>query len=235
MPSHTAAEALIQLYALGGLPWGCSVWQELTGVRHGLFPRDDRQLPKGWTRDDARDIQSFFHQYNQIPPGETTARHQFASSKNDTVPGRKKWTQFIQNHWKSWGIHSIMVEALNKHAIHPLTIINSNTLPIHIDGVFNNAAWPHSDLYIPVAIDTIAMSIFGPEAFGDTDVLPSPLRQPVKSIIQRSWSRIRDQLKSDMKRLDEIEKSAIKAFNGTYFFFVSISLADMLRGRSRSG
>ena len=164
MPSHIAAEVLIQLHAFGGLPWVYPVWQELTGMQHGLFPHDDQDLPKGWTRNDARDIQSFFHQYNQIPPKETTAHQQFASGKNDIIPGRKKWAQFVQNRWKSWGIE-----------IHPLTIINSNGIPIHIDGVFNNAAWPHSDLYIPAAIDTIAMSIFGPGAFGDADILPSPL------------------------------------------------------------
>ena len=205
MPSHIAAEVLIQLHAFGGLPWVYPVWQELTGMRHGLFPHDDQDLPKGWTRNDARDIQSFFHQYNQIPPKETTAHQQFASGKNDIIPGWKKWAQFVQNHWKSWGIE-----------IHPLTIINSNGIPIHIDGVFNNAAWPHSDLYITAAIDTIAMSIFGPEAFGDADILPSPLRLPVKLIIQRSWGRIRDQLRSDMNRLDEMEKSVMKAFDGAY-------------------
>lgn len=211
------------------------MWQELTGVQHGLFPPDDRDLPKGWTRDDARDIQSFFHQYSQIPTHDLTARHKFASAKNDTVPGRKKWTQYVQNRWKPWGIHLIVVEALNKHGIHPLTIINSNSIPIHIDGAFNSTAWPHSDLYIPVVIDTIAMSIFGPEAFEDADILPSPLRLPVKSIAQRSWARIGDQLKSDMKKLDEVEKSAMKAFDGAYFSLVSMSRANELCGRSRAG
>lgn len=215
MPSHTAAEVLIQLHDLGGYPWVWPAWQELTGIQHGLFPPDDHHLPTGWTRMDATDIMSFFHQYNQIPKKDTSARSRFASANNETVPGRRKWSDFVKKQWEKWGIHQLVVEGLRKHSIHPITIINGSTIPINLYGKFNNACWPHSELYTPMALDTIGMLIFGPEAFGDAEILAGPIRTCLTPFVQRSWARIREQVKQDVTKLDEIEKAALKAFEGS--------------------
>jgi hypothetical protein len=32
-----------------GAPWDFPQWKELTGIVHGLFPKDNKHLPKGWT------------------------------------------------------------------------------------------------------------------------------------------------------------------------------------------
>jgi hypothetical protein len=174
MPSHTAAEALLQLYDLGEYPWAWSTWQDITGIQQGLFPSDDNHLPKGWTREDALDIKSFFHKYTQI--SKTKAKIKFASSSNNTVPGCKKWSQLVSKNWDKWGIHTLIIEGLRKHGIHPITLLNSSTSISNNDGTLNLNAWPKSDLYVPMAIDTIGMLVFGPEAFNGGDILPLNIR-----------------------------------------------------------
>jgi hypothetical protein len=66
MPSHTASSALIKLFSCDGAPWQWPAWQERTGILHGLFPDDNSKLPKGWTRKDAVDIQSYFRAYHLL-------------------------------------------------------------------------------------------------------------------------------------------------------------------------
>jgi hypothetical protein len=235
MPSHTAAEALIQLYDLGEFPWSWPTWQEITGIQHGLFPSDDDDLPKGWTREDALDIKSFFHKYNQISKVETKIK--FASSSNkDTVPGRKKWSQFVSKNWDKWGIHTLVIEGLRKHGIHPITLLSLCTSVSSKDGTLNANAWPKSDIYVPMAIDTIGMLVFGPEAFNGGDMLPLEIRLCLTAFVQRSWSRIREQVKSDMKRTDQIEKAALSACSGTSFicgskFWLTSVVTDLGTGR----
>jgi hypothetical protein len=206
MPSHSASSALIKLYGLGELPWNFPTWQDITGVKHGLFPDDDRHLPKGWTRHDANDIKSYFDQYQQKPTEEQKIK--FASAARDGgVPGRKKWTDFVSKSWQKWNVHGKIVEALHKHGVHPITILEQ-------EGSLDS--WPNADMYVPIAIDTIAMSLFGVEAFNDADILPYNLRKCLTIFVQRSWARIRAQVVKDRAKLPEIEASALRAFESSF-------------------
>lgn len=208
MPSHTAASALVKLYALDGAPWEWPTWQEITGIRHGLFSDDDSQLPRGWTRKDATDVQSYFRAYKQLPSEEK----KLAFSVNtkgaaSAYPGREFWNHFVSRHWNSWGVHSIVVEELREWDIHPLNIV------IRENGL--NSPWPASDMFIPMVLDTLAMKLFGEEAFppGRT-VLTTELRKCVQIIVQRSWNTIRVQVTSLKTRPQEIELVARAAFGG---------------------
>jgi TATA-binding protein-associated factor len=205
MPSHTAAEALIRLHADGGSPWMWPVWQERTGIIHGLFPPDDQHLPKGWSREDANDIKSYFHQYIQID--DERARIKFARGTNDgAVPGRKKWAQFVAKNWPKWDIHALIVEGLLKNNVHPISLLIES-------GSLDPKNWPLATLYVPIALDTIGLLVFGSEAFNDSEILPLERRICLTYFVQRSWARLREKVAADRKRLDETETAALKAFD----------------------
>lgn len=70
-----------------------------------------------------------------------------------------------------------------------------------------------------MAIDSIGMLVFGPEAFNGGDILPLEIRLCLTAFVQRSWTRIREQVKSDIKRLDQIEKAALDAFSSKLFIY----------------
>ena len=183
MPSHTPASALIKFYELGGFPWNMPTWQSLTSIRHGLFPDDDRHLPPGWTRRDADDIKSYFRQYQQQPSEDLKIK--FSAARDPSVPGRKLWADFVSKNWSKWDVHGKIVESLYKHDIHPISLLEH-------EGSLDS--WPNSELYIPIALDSIALLLFGSEAFGDSDVLSMGLRCCLMIFVQRSWARIRVQV-----------------------------------------
>jgi hypothetical protein len=156
MLTHPAASALIKAYFLGGFPWNWLTWQNITGVKHGLFPIDDALLPKGWTRQDALNIRSFFDQYNLQPNEDQKIK--FTSSSNKLILGRTKWCSWVSSNWETWDVHAQIVEGLRQHSIHPISfIVTSGDMD----------TWPNSSHYIPIALDTIGLSLFGPEPFGD--------------------------------------------------------------------
>jgi hypothetical protein len=201
MPSYTPASALVKFYEFDGFPWNMPAWQQLTGIKHGLFPPNDSHLPPGWTRRNADDVKSYFNKYQQQPSDNLKIK--FASSRDPSSPGRKFWAEFVSKSWPKWDIHSKIIEGLKKCSIHPVTLLeNEGTLDY----------WPNSDLYIPIALDTIALQLFGPEAFGDSDVLPINLRRCLTIFVQRSWSRIRVQVTKDKEKLPKIESEALSTF-----------------------
>jgi TATA-binding protein-associated factor len=208
MPSHTAASALIKLYYLGGLPWNCTLWQEITDIKHGLFPTDDHHLPKGWTRSDADDIHSYFEQYNQLDTEDNKVKFAVAHQGGALIPGRKKWNDFVSKFWEKWNIHGRITEGLRKHGIHPITILVQ-------EGSLDS--WPNPEMYVPMALDTIGMLVFGGEAFDDAEILSYAVRKCLSIFVQRSWSRVRRQVRKDRARLSDIEKSALNAFEGMLF------------------
>jgi hypothetical protein len=197
MPSQTAAMALIELYfAVDGAPWKWPTWQKITGVHHGLFPEDDSHLLSGWTREDAQDVHSWFilcHS-RSFDEGNTRA---------GALPGKSKWTRFVQSRWEAWQLHSIIVKELREHSVHPIQIVvNEGSMK----------EWPKSDQYVAAAIEPIGTSIFGKEAQGPLDLLPAAARRCITIFIQRSWTRIRDQVRKDKGRLDALESAALSAF-----------------------
>ncbi|RDB19056.1 Transcription regulatory protein SNF2 [Hypsizygus marmoreus] len=205
MPSHTAASALVKLYSSKGTPWEWSNWQDITKIRQGLFPDDDKNLPPGWTRKNAIDVQSYFRAYHQLPSEEKKIA--FATnSKASAYPGREFWNAWVCRHWNSWGIHNFVVGELREWNVHPLNIL----IREHHDV---NVVWPTSDFYIPMILDSLAMKLFGEEAFPDgSDVLTTELRKCLQIIAQRSWSTIRKQVGAMKSRRNEIEATALAAF-----------------------
>ncbi|KAF5344438.1 hypothetical protein D9756_011277, partial [Leucocoprinus leucothites] len=206
MPSHTAASGLIKLYELDGAPWKWPAWQERTGVLHGLFPDDDKHLPPGWSRQDARDVKAYFQAYIELKREDR--KIQFATRPKGggaNFPGRAIWNAFVSRHWNRWGLHSVIVEEIREFDIHPTSVIARDSSL--------RGQWPHADAYVSMILDTLGMKLFGEEAFPeDCEVLPAGLRKALQVFVQRSWNTIRGQVKALRDRRYEIEATAKAAF-----------------------
>jgi hypothetical protein len=202
MPSLTPAIALIRFHESDGFPWTMPTWQDLTGIKHGLFPDDDKLLPRGWTRRDAEDVQSYFNQYKDLS-GEDQKK-KFSAARDPSVPGRKVWADFVSKSWAKWGVHGKIVECLYEQGVHPVTLIEEDA---------TLESWPHAEAYIPIAIDAIALQLFGQEAFGESEKLPFHLRKVLSIFVQRSWARIRVQFNTDKEKLPQLESAALTAFD----------------------
>ncbi|KAJ3563513.1 hypothetical protein NP233_g8897 [Leucocoprinus birnbaumii] len=206
MPSHTAASGLIKLYEINGAPWNWPAWQERTGITHGLFPEDDKQLPPGWTRQDAIDVKAYFDAYIQLKTEDQKIR--FATKtkgSGSNFPGRLVWNSFVSRYWNQWGIHNLIVEELREGDIHPMAIIGRE---LELKG-----RWPHADNYVSTVLDSLGMRLFGEEAFPpNCTVVPTMLRKALQVFAQRSWNTIRGQIKGMKKNRNEIEATAKAAF-----------------------
>ena len=216
MPSHTAANALIQLYfnkGRPGAPWEWEQWQERTGIKHGLFPPDDHLLPSVWTRDDSNDIFAYFKHYHALDTEDSKKKFAAASRTGTFFPGREKWNAYVKKMWEKWKIHDGIGKVFRDHHIHPITLmVDEGSLE----------KWPSADTYLQIAIDAIAVTLLGMEAFGGKELLPMDLRKSVTIFAQRSWARIRGQFRADKGRLAELEKMAIKAFHSKVHFTVLV-------------
>ncbi|KAF8870795.1 hypothetical protein CPB84DRAFT_1754275 [Gymnopilus junonius] len=85
MVKPTIHAALTQLYFNdpdSHPPWNFSEWQAITSIKHGLFPHDDNLLPKGWTRETADFICSYFEQFKKKNGLDVKAA--FASAKKNS-------------------------------------------------------------------------------------------------------------------------------------------------------
>lgn len=216
MPSHTIQSAFIKLYHANGAPWSWKTWKDITGIHDGIFPPDDTLIPKGLTRKDVTDIQSYFAQY-EAQPSEDAKIKFAAGSKGNPIPGRTKWRDWMTAGWKAWKIHSRISDMLTTEDLHPLTIManNDNSLP-----------WPQGDLYIPLAVDSVALNLFGEESLDSSGRLAAQFRPITQHIVQRTWINISKQTKRNKVRLVALEDAATKAFNGKrsfscWFFFFS--------------
>jgi hypothetical protein len=207
MPSHTAASAMIKLFSFDGAPWQWPAWQERTGIYHGLFPDDDSHLPKGWTRKNAIDVQSYFRAYQLLPTEEKKLAFSGNIKTASAYPGREFWNGFISKRWDSWNIHTAVIEELKELQIHPLDIlITENNL---------EAPWPSAEMYLPMILDSLALKLFGEEAFPKTSPILRPaMRDALRAIPQRSWNTIRTQVNNMKKSPTEIEAAAQAAFKG---------------------
>jgi TATA-binding protein-associated factor len=211
MPSQTAAFALIELYFAepGGAPWIWPAWQAVTGIKSGLFPDTDDDLPPGWSRQDAHDIHSWFVLCRQNKYRDSTAA---------AAPGRAKWNSFVQKRWESWKIHAQIVCHLRENKIHPAQIVvNENQFD----------PWPKADNYVSIIIEPLGAELFGGEALGDGELLRACSRKCLTVFIQRSWARVREQMKKDKGRLSVLESNARAAFESTYAYPVWLSSANL--------
>ena len=224
MPSHTIPSALIKLYHTNGAPWHWTNWKEITGIHHGIFPTDDALLPKGFTRRDVIEIQSYFDQYNAQPTED--AKIKFASLyKVQPVPGRIKWRDWVTAGWKDWRIHTKITDVLTTEALHPVIIMANN----------KNSEWPQGETYLPLVVDAVAQHLFGDDSLDSSGRLAGPYRQTTQQLIQRSWINLHRQTKRNKTRLGSLEDATTRAFNGkgsfscllVFFFSSSIGVYAM--------
>jgi TATA-binding protein-associated factor len=218
MPAHTAASALVKLYSFNGSPWDWPKWQERTGIYHGLFPDDDKHLPKGWTRRNANDVLSYFRAYQKQSTEDKKIAFAVNCKTASAFPGREFWNAFVSRQWKLWDIHSVVVEELKEYHLHPLDIL----LREDVDG-----PWPNANDYLVTILDPLGMKLFGEEAFpSGVPVLPLQIRTSLHIIAQRSWNNIRIQVSTLKNRSKEVEATARGAFEGEissamFYLFIS--------------
>jgi TATA-binding protein-associated factor len=209
MPSHTVHGALVKLwFALAESPWSFSAWQDITGVTNGLFPLDDSQLPKGWTRKSADDIASYFQQFRDKKSEDE--RIKFAGLQrrvgNDTIPGRALWRKWVtDNYSKHWDIHGRIARALTDANIHPLQLMKAT-------GDFDD--FPGASSYLPLGLDPIARSLFGPESFDKSNHLKRELREPTLMLAQRTWGQLRKGHVRDVEHLRRLRQVMDAALAG---------------------
>lgn len=223
MPSHTIQSVLVKLHNSNGAPWCWNTWKNITGIHDGIFPPDDALLPKGLTRKDVIDIQSYFVQYDGLPTEE--AKIKFSASKGIPIPGRSKWREWITTGWRVWRIHSRITDVLSSEDLHPLTIMANNSKESN-----EPPSWPQGDVYIPLVVDAVAQNLFGDDCLDGSGRVASQYRTLVQHIVQRTWMNISKQSTRNRNRLEVLENAATKAFDGKgsfncrSFFFFSISI-----------
>ncbi|KAJ4463203.1 P-loop containing nucleoside triphosphate hydrolase protein [Lentinula lateritia] len=205
MPSHTVASALIKLYFHEGSPWKWPTWQDRTGIKYGLFPAEDELLPKGWTRDTADAIHSYFKAYDALDSEDRKIKFARGTKGATAHPGRKLWADWVNQSWRKWDIHHAITQGLHKSSVHPITVLlNEGSI---------NATWPNADFYVSCALDNVGFALFGTEAFPtEAFVLPIDLRRPVTIFIQHSWDIIRRHVARDRIRLPKLEEAALNSF-----------------------
>jgi hypothetical protein len=187
--------------------WESEVFQEISGVRYGLFPDNPDLSPSGWKGNDSEDIKSFLTQLAAKPTVDEKVT--FVSQNRGTVlPGRKKWKDWVATLWRTARIHERIIAVLTAKQCHPLQIFLAD--PGHGDSL----TWPPGHLYIPLCLDSIAAELFGAHVLGDHDRLYGALRPTVQNLVQRTWSYLTLRLDRAQKRFVTYEQEAIEAFNG---------------------
>jgi hypothetical protein len=204
MPTHTIHCILTQMFhGYKEAPWNFDMWKELTGVRHGLFPSDDEQLPAGWTRQTSNEIASYFDQFRALRTEDQ--KHKFSSAKaNSSIPGRQAWRDWVTKGWKKWNIHDKIIDVLRAEELHPYAL------------AAETHSWPDASQWAPLAIDPVGTALFGEQCYspGKERVDPA-LRQTIQALITRTWIALYTSFNRSRARIDILESEAIKAFAGS--------------------
>lgn len=204
MPTPSIPFLVIKLGDLG-LLWESSVWQDITGVKHGLFPSDPHLSPPGWVGNDSDNIKSFLDQVGARATEED--KMAFVSQTRGTVlPGRKKWKDWVNALWRSARIHERIITVMSAKHCHPLSLSLVQTA--------DALTWPAGGLWIPTCVDAIAFELFGQDVLDDYDRLPGTLRIPTQALVQRTWTYLILRLERAQKRFTTYEQQALEAFNG---------------------
>ncbi|CAA7271229.1 unnamed protein product [Cyclocybe aegerita] len=203
MPSHTVPSGMIKLF-LDGAPWDWPVWRELTRLPHGLFPEDDALLPNGWTRSNVNDILSYFNQYSEKKKEQEKIAFA-AGRKCAPLPGRVLWREWINRHWRAWRIHARISEVLTAMNLHPACLLQ------HAQE-FGGDQIPNSDSYIPLALDAVALLLFGEDCLDRSGRVAFKYRSSITIFMQRTWINSASQIRKNRGNLEDLEKTATKAF-----------------------
>jgi TATA-binding protein-associated factor len=212
MPSHTIHSALADMFHKSkGAPWTFPVWQDLTGVRQGLFSTEDNHLPAGWTRHTATDISSYFAQFRVLKSEDDQVK--FSSGKKDVClfPGRKAWKDWINRGWKKWKIHDKIIDVLVAERLHPFILTEST------------GSWPDANDWVPLAVDPVGTALFGEESLDSTDRVRNDLRAATRAIIQRTWIFLHNSHKRWKNRIVQLEGEVTMAFEGSCSSFLAVA------------
>lgn len=220
MPSPPTSYALITLWKVDGAPWKWPAWQQLTGVRHGLFPEDDALLPRGLDCKDAVQIKSYFDRFLAEPEEKRFKLH---SEKSGVVPGRDKWKKWVAAASRQWKLHPVIVDAFNENNVNPFQIYRVSEI----------TEWPDARSYITAALDTLGSSLFGEESLDEIGHLRHPLRQSTNTIAQSSWNRMRVQHARAQKKLNSAEHAAMVSFQGLFKLYLFCSFTHNAVHRSQ--
>jgi hypothetical protein len=210
MPSDTAAFGLAMLWQYDQAPWRWETWKNHTRIFHGLCPEDDNHLPSGLSRQEAKDIVSFLDDFSNCP--DDVKRRKFWKTSTDDHPGRILFSSLVGKNWRKWGIHDLVCTALRGVDAHPYDVLQGNSITS-----LENAEWPSSNTYLPLATERVAFSLFGHEPYSHkSTLLPDIYRRPVSVIMQRSWNTLRAKVKTLSKNRNAVKEEAQKALEGMY-------------------
>lgn len=220
MPTHTIHGALTSMYGNDEAPWLFPAWMERTGVKNGLFPRDDAQLPEGITREEATLVQSWFITYLKLP---TEAKRVQAASAKTTNIGRDIWRKWLTPRWKAWDIQGTISNCLVEQKLHPLQIaLAAKNSPATSSRNVHSKNHPlnipiESNLLLQLVVDSAALTLLGPEAFDeDTDRVLLHLRAPFTVLVQRCWLNNKSTIVRDLARMSKYEVQATEAFESEF-------------------
>lgn len=207
MTRHTIHSGLLRLYYAFekvGAPWSWEAWKSITGVQHGLFPLDDSRLPKGWTREMANAIHTYFEAYRAL----TTEgdRAEFASSKAaDNFSGRDYWRKWVCDMWPAWRIQLRIQKAFEDCNIMPFQVMVANDLTEIPEST------PIAD-----ANDRIAYALFGDDGLDLNGKIKHGLRDSVHIFAWRAAQNIRSQAGRLIARLKDKERRIEMIFDGMF-------------------
>lgn len=215
MPSHTVPTAFFKLQSAGGYPWSFPQWKKTTGIHHGLFPKDDEDLPHGWTRLQSEQVADFFERLAKMRNEAELMKYVGAArSVLDPDPGRFFFKTWIIDCWKKWKINDKIIAALTNADLHPSQIMLAEAESAREHGHPIQTLFPPADGFVPLAIDAVARALFGDEALSSNGRLPQVLRPYVSIFLQRCWDNIRKQHGTNAKNVEALENLAVSAFEG---------------------
>ncbi|TFK17541.1 hypothetical protein FA15DRAFT_734316 [Coprinopsis marcescibilis] len=210
MPSHTNPSGLVKLYFADGAfpqaPWCFDGWQEITGIRHGLFDPDDKRLPPGWTRADSVAVYAYFDLYNKQIKEEDKQKVAIVPRgvKHDPIPGRTFFRDWVNGRWaKMWKIHIKISKALTDAGLHPVQIVLDNGGDLEMV--------PNASLYLPGALDDIGRELYGEDCLNKAGHLHNPLRDATLIFAQRTWQIAARSIGPKKKRLLKLQQDAEEA------------------------
>jgi hypothetical protein len=205
MPTPTIHCILTQMFHdYKGAPWNFDIWKELTGVRHGLFPNDDEQLPTGWTRQTSHEICSYFDQFRALRTQDQKLKFSSANAESSMIPGRQAWRDWVTKGWKKWNIHHRIIDVLRTEELHPYALAAETN------------SWPDASQWVPLAIDPVGTALFGEQCYSPRKERVDPVLRPIiQALITRTWIALYTTFNRSKKRIDILESEAIAAFAGS--------------------
>jgi hypothetical protein len=205
MPTPTLHSAISKLGVIEpGAPWCWQPWKKLTGIEHGLNPVDDKDLPKGLTRQQAERIESYHDAYKAKASDD--ARQAFTKG---THPGREIFQKFITSNWVAWNIPKIVIQHLSEEQLLPLQEMVINEYDDIVD----------SSGQLAIVYGKVGFELFGEEVVNSSGRLNPKYLSPVQTIVQRVYRNVRNQARRTLARIEKTGKAVGDLIDSESFAF----------------